>query len=568
LAKKLAITVAGAVSLGSYEAGVAFEVLDAIAQHNRWADQSNLSQERIEIDVLTGASAGGMTVAMIAQRLLFEGPAMSLPYDNPLFNAWVRDIDIVKLLERGPNEPPSHSVFSSDCVVAISQAWLTARYNSLPVPSPQPHPALPLDGTLQLGLALSNLNGVDYCRPTLSGSTFVYTNHQDEDLFSMDTASSDRFDLWERIRSTAVACGAFPVAFRVQDLCRAMVDYSSPWLDKSLWAGAPSRYFGYTDGGVLQNQPLGMAKNLVDALPGGHLTAEQRGYLFISPQPKTSSAVPYTTDEDADPSSALGSANANYKGLVIHLAESVIGQAAFQDWIVAEQVNEKLEHLDQRANQLQTLFLTGQLTAAQTEPVSLALLRTFFQVDGVMTPVSLANLETARDQLRRQYDAQYLKFGMDTTTGDAWIDSVLVLELAAGLHEKEEMRIYDFVADPTTLAGGGLDAFEGFFDIAYRKHDYDCGRTVAQQNLIAYREKPGSVFANLHWTPRPIDPIDSSLNSIRMSRVDKKKRRRVCRELTNAAEALLEEIGTGFIVRKVVRMILIRRRIKKMLDLS
>lgn len=73
MAKKLAITIAGAVSLSSYESGVAFEILDALSQHNQWAGQNQLPGERIEIDVLTGASAGGMTVAMIAQRLLFEG---------------------------------------------------------------------------------------------------------------------------------------------------------------------------------------------------------------------------------------------------------------------------------------------------------------------------------------------------------------------------------------------------------------------------------------------------------------------------------------------------------------
>src|SRR5580698_10536805 len=109
MAKKLAITISGAVSLGSYESGVAFEILDALSQHNQWADQNKLSDERIEIDVLTGASAGGMTVAMIAQRLLFDGAAMNPPYNNPLYNAWVQDIDISKLLARRADEPPTHS---------------------------------------------------------------------------------------------------------------------------------------------------------------------------------------------------------------------------------------------------------------------------------------------------------------------------------------------------------------------------------------------------------------------------------------------------------------------------
>lgn len=567
MAKKLAITIAGAVSLGSYEAGVAFEVLDAIAQHNQWAAENSLLDERIEIDVLTGASAGGMTVAMIAQRLLFDGPAMSLPYDNPLFNAWVEDIDITKMLARGPVESPTHSVFSSDCVVAISEAWLTARYGASPIPPPQSHPALPLDGSLQLGLALSNLNGVDYFRPTRSGGSFVYTDHQDQHLFSMDKASSDRPDLWETIRSTAVACGAFPVAFRVQDLYRNVLDFPSPWLDKNLWAGAPSRYFTYTDGGVLQNEPLGMAKNLVDMLPGGHLNAEQRGYLFVAPQPKQSSEVPYTTSVSADPGSAFGSANASYKGLVERLAGSVIGQAAFQDWIVAEQVNENLKELDERAYQLQALFLAGQLTAAQASPVSGALLRAFFQAGGVMTPGAIVSLQAAHDQLKKQYALEYSKFGADTATADAWIDSVLVLELAAGLHEKEEMLIYDFVADPQMLAGDGLDAFGGFFEVAYRKHDYDYGRTMGQQKLVAYRGQPGSVFANLHWTPKPIDPINPSLNNLQMSSVDKTKRQQVYGQISAAGAALLQELGVNAIVRKGVMMFFIQPQIKKMLAL-
>jgi hypothetical protein len=68
MAMKLAVTISGAVSLGSYESGVAFEVLDSLAQHNQWASTNNLPDERIEIDVLTGASAGGMTVALDDER--------------------------------------------------------------------------------------------------------------------------------------------------------------------------------------------------------------------------------------------------------------------------------------------------------------------------------------------------------------------------------------------------------------------------------------------------------------------------------------------------------------------
>ena len=566
MAKKLAITIAGAVSLGSYESGVAFEVLDAVSQHNQWANDNSLPDERIEIDVLTGASAGGMTVSMIAQRLLFDGPAMAQPYDNSLYNVWVRDGGIVGLLNRSPDEDVTHSILSSNLVVSISDKYLMGRYAVQPPPRAQAHPALPLDGNLRLGLALSNLNGVDYFRPTRSGGEFVYTRHEDQIECGLSQASSDRPEIWETIRAAAVACGAFPLAFRVQDLIRNIVEFPSPFLDRSLWSGQPSRYFAYTDGGVFQNQPLGMAKNLVEEVPGGHLNAEHRGYLFVAPQQKISASVPYTSNPAADPATSFGAANANYKGLVQRLAESVIGQSEFQDWAMAEGINDKLRLLDERAEQLLELYLLGRLTPAETTPVTAALLQAFFALNNSMTPAATANLTAARIQLKQQYSLEYAHF-TDVSIADAWLDSVLVLELAADLHEKEEMLIYDFVADTRLLAGNQFSAFEGFFDVKYRKHDYDYGRSVGQRQLAAYSGQSGSVFANLHWTPKPIDPIDPSLNNIQMSQVDETLRQRVYSQLCDAANELLEELNVNEFIRKPLMWFFIQGRIKALLAL-
>lgn len=568
MAKKLAITISGAVSLGSYESGVVFEVLDALSQHNQWAYENNLPDERIEIDVLTGASAGGMTVSMIAQRLLFDGPAMSQPYNNPIYNAWVSDVDIVGLLNRGPGEDVTHSVLSSNLVIQISETYLTSRYSGQQQPPPpQAHPALPSDGKLQLGLALSNLNGVDYFRPTQSGGQFVYTRHEDQFLCELQQASDDRGATWETIRSSAVACGAFPIAFRVQDLLRNIVEFADPFLVRNLWGGQPSRYFAYTDGGVFQNQPLGMAKNLVERLPGGHLNANRRGYLFVAPQQKTSEEVPYTTASSADPGKFFGAANANYKALIQRLAESVLGQSEFQDWAMAESVNDKIRLLDERADQLQALFVAGTLTAALTTPISSALLPTFFAEKSGMTPAAVANLNAARLQLKQQYSTEYAGFGADLKTADAWLDAVLVLELAADLHEKEEMLIYDFVADTSLLAGNQLAAFEGFFDIKYRKHDYDYGRSVGQRQLAFYKNQATGVFANLRWTPKPIDPIDPELNNIQMSQVDRRLREKVYSQLCDAANQLLEELNVNVFIRKPVMWFFIQGEIKKLLAL-
>jgi hypothetical protein len=564
MAKKLAMTIAGAVSLGSYESGVAYEILDAITQHNQWADLNNLPDERFEIDVLTGASAGGMTSAMIAQRLLYDGPSMSQPYDNPLYNAWVSSVDIVGLLGRGPNEDVTHSILSSNFVIGTADTYLMARYkNSAQPPPPKPHPALPADHKLRLGLALSNLNGVDYDRSTLSGNKFVYTRHEDQLVRALDQASDDCEQTWETIRTAAVACGAFPVAFRVQDLVRNIEEYTSQWLDKSVWGGQPSTIFTYTDGGVFQNEPLGMAKNHVEQIPGGRLNANKRGYLFIAPKQKSSSAV----KNSPNPNVGFNAATANYKVLASRLADSVVGQSEFQDWSVAEGYNDQILLLNERADELQSLFLNGTLTSTMTSPISNALLRSFFAVDGQMTEASLIRLNGARAQLRQQYSTEFARLGALAGVADAWLDTVLVLELAARLHEKEEMLIYDFVADPKLLASSGLMAFTGFFDISYRKHDYDYGRSVVQQRLPIYQKQSNSVFSNLHWTPKPIDPIDQSLNNIQMAQVDKSKRQKVQDQISHAANDLLGELGLNIIIRKPLMWFFVDRQIRKLLAL-
>ncbi len=90
MSKRLAITISGAVSLGSYEAGMLYEIIHAIGQHN--ADPVTSDREKISIDVLTGASAGGMTATIAAQKLLFESAALDGAYTNSFYLPWVADV--------------------------------------------------------------------------------------------------------------------------------------------------------------------------------------------------------------------------------------------------------------------------------------------------------------------------------------------------------------------------------------------------------------------------------------------------------------------------------------------
>jgi hypothetical protein len=340
-----------------------------------------------------------------------------------------------------------------------------------------------------------------------------------------------------------------------------MADYTSPWLVQAVWGGQPSTTFTYTDGGVFQNEPLGMAKNLVEALPGGRLNAYERGYLYIAPKQKGSTQVKNSSDR------AIGfdAATADYKVLAGRLADSVVGQSEFQDWSVAEGFNDKLKLLNKGADQLQSLFLNGTLTAASTSPVSTALLGALFSEREERVPPVDANVDAARDRLRKQYKLEYDRFA-DAATANAWLDAVLVLEYAGGLHKKEEMLIYDFVANPELLASTGLMAFVGFFDVRYRKHDYDYGRKRVQDLLKIYKGQDNSIFAKLTWTPKPIDPIDQSLNGVQIDQVDEEEREKVCDQIKHAANDLLKELDTPILARPFIDLY-IDGQIRKLLAL-
>jgi hypothetical protein len=576
-----------------------FEILDAIAQHNQWVKENDLpNDERFEIDVLTGASAGGMTVSMLAQRLLYNAPELTDPYNNALYDAWVRQIDIQGLLPLEVSgdvtppliapEPPANSLLSSNDVVRISQDKLTKRYSGPAVLQRQAHPAAPVDGIVHLGLAISNLSGVDYGRLTQSGNEFVYTDHEDQFTRALDN-STDNIITWEPIRAAAVACGAFPFAFRVQDLLRAYMEYpASNDFTQTFWPPpCTDRTFAYTDGGVFQNEPLGMAKNFVEQLPGGRLEPERRAYLFIAPAPMKSENLPIATSDSDNASSAFGSLNADFKNLFIRLIGAIMGQAEFQDWVTAEHINDQIQLLDHRASQLKALFANGHLTVEQTAPVTNLLLTGLFEAKSVTPtfktqfldadrPAVVARpdwqsaLDAARTQLKIQYATDYAQLASKPGAGaaEAWIDTVLVLEYGANLHNKEVMLIFDFLADPKLLASGALAHFGGFFDQAFRDHDYDYGRLQAQTCLASYKKQTGSFFNALHWTPRTdLREINHDLDGASINKADINKRKAVSSRVAAAADTLLVEFGVKNPLRWLIRTGYLKGKINRLLDL-
>jgi Patatin-like phospholipase len=459
---RLAITVAGAVSLGTYESGVLYEIIEAIGQHN--SNPATPAGNKVVIDVLTGASAGGISATLLAQKLLYESGSLSGAYTNALYRAWVEDLQFEPLMALAPAENPAQSILSSNHVDTVSARYLTQRYSTHLTVPPDPHPATA--GTVQLGLALSNLNGVDYQYVVHPGGTFTYTQFQDQLQATIDN-SADNIDFWEPLRRAAVSCSAFPFAFKVRDLVRHKSEFDSPNVVFPL----PFETFTYTDGGTFQNQPLGLAKSLVNDIDPTHTSPDPRFYLFIAPHAKTSVA-----------NTTFNEKNADFYTLASQLINAVFGQAGFQDWIQAEDINQQVRLFNARAEGLKSSFMNPpQLDPGPLQTASNELLPRLFQ----SRPPGAESLADARQRLKTQFGVEYqeLTNGPGQAAANAWIDSILTLETAADLGERDVMTIYGITADSSELAGAGLQAFLGFFEQEYRDHDYDVGRMKARSFL-------------------------------------------------------------------------------------
>ena len=310
MTKKLAIVISGAVSLGSYEAGVMYEVIEAIRIHNANIPD-NQPADRIEIDVITGASAGGMTAAILAQNLLFDDGSLKEPYTNKLYKAWVEEVDISELLEVD-SENQKYSIFNKDCIdrigkkLVMDDATLKAKATSL-----CKHPSVA--SRLRIGIAMSNLTGYSQTIKTQSG-VFGYTCFKDQmmcevsrelDEVSWTLKELDRIDnawqaakdiSWEQLRTAGISSGSFPLAFPMQDISRSGSNRDGDFL--------------YSDGGIFENEPLGLAQELI-----GKEDRDSRFFLLVKPGPKNVQGKGIATD---------------LLGTLIALSGAIIGQAQSQ----------------------------------------------------------------------------------------------------------------------------------------------------------------------------------------------------------------------------------------------
>ncbi|MEO1366467.1 MAG: patatin-like phospholipase family protein, partial [Acidobacteriota bacterium] len=457
--KRIALVMAGGVSLGSYEAGVLSELLYALETLNRSAGPGD---PHLELDVMAGGSAGGMTGAIVG-RMMFEMPARR----DTLFNAWVRDIDMVPLLNGG--DIPPNALLSKRIIGEIADRSLVD-----PAPAGPAAPASYAPKTLRLSLSISNMNGVTYRIPYANAAggaeSFMTTFFADMARFTVDRDRPEATD-WRLVRDACIASGNFPIAFQPHRMRRRVEDY--PGAQEAEDASSPLFQEGMTfvDGGLFNNEPLGEAIRRAAEADRDGADAE-RLYVLIDPFINTSKHRADLTPDD------------RLVDITMRLVTMIRGESTARDWLRAERINDQLRWRRGLVDELRSLVAAipeGRAPdmARQAQSMARDIVAQQRAADGELEGPPDLRPNLPQDESFRE--ARAALAGDDRR--DVFERLIFALDQVAGLDSKSIIELKAIDADESELAGETLQGFGGFFEREWREHDFRVGRRKAHELL-------------------------------------------------------------------------------------
>lgn len=523
--RRLAIAIKGGVSLGAYEAGVIAETLYLLDYNN----QNN--SVKWYVDALAGASAGGMTSAMVAMVLLNGALAGATPDYNLLKKVWVDAISLDVLDPDNGDGLWPNFMFASGAIDKL------ANDNIVFPNTVAPHRALrdpgaPNGAHIALALTHSRLGQGLQAVPTFTGTEFFFNEH----------AALSRFDIWVKpnaagglaatftgngasalsqpangtvldsggafagMISCAIACGAFPFAFAPRAL--ALMDDQSNWnLD----------YF--TDGGLYDNDPVGQAINLAHEIDWGadadDFSDTERRYLMIEPEP----------GQDPDnwpPAPQLLSGTNMLNVDPFTMAGRILGGAIEE---IQQSGVRGIPEVNRRVKMRQDLI---------------AQLEYYIHVSsGDLTlppwlPDMVNDLGKARGLSQKQmnYFRAHFILDLEVEAPVAWggarslpperqqllAEFGLLIDLAMDVTDKVAFEPI-LVSPKAPLAGDPLYAFKGFFDVRIRAHDFAQGVADALEVWQGVQGREGSQVLKLPNQALPPVPAAPDIGGADLDRV-------------------------------------------------
>ncbi|MGE0878930.1 MAG: patatin-like protein [Acidimicrobiia bacterium] len=271
---RLAIVMTGGVSLAVWMGGACSEIYQAVCGTGLYGRLLKATKSTLTIDVITGASAGGLNGAFLSL-------AMTRQADPKVFDDLARlwlEVGSLRKLSRDPLKPNPPSLLKGDDFFLTELHKALGRFADA---SPRAG-AAPEPGPLDLVMTASVLQPRTLPFFDDFGSKIVEPDHRAQFHFDTKTlraSAATQSTLVAQLARAARTSASFPGAFEAS------------WLQKGAAHGHPDMEAvsnltasGWAvDGGVLQNEPVGPAVDLVLERPAGQEI--RRVMMYINPDP-------------------------------------------------------------------------------------------------------------------------------------------------------------------------------------------------------------------------------------------------------------------------------------------
>jgi predicted acylesterase/phospholipase RssA len=571
---RLTLTLSGAISLGAYEAGVVSQITYAVDGWNAKRQANGLGPVAV-IDVISGASAGSITGAMLFRHIVCHGDPDQFVRDN--FHCWCgpettfRDLLTTK--------PTVHSLLSTEVIDDLGQkfipdtltadvdAWMTqdecvftctlTALDPIPFTFSAVTDAKQPDGSF----VEDRIPGITYhdwitfgARRDAPGSV--------RELPDTQKVGQGRAVAWPRIRACAVASSAIPIAWEPYCISRYAADYSPPLV------GTPGQIqVRYVDGGILNNMPMNRASEVLSSLirPGEDTN---RLYILIIPDS--------TPTKTSFPEGNVANAHRDLDTRVINVLgrtyEAVREQSFYRDLYKSQTLNRRLQVRDTFFPEVMRAAALGVpaedlASEIQAQERALdALIGAARSAGGAHTANTQPGatdtgaildgyLATTRDggSLRKRHDSI-----PDEDRRRLFLLYVAVADRVAALNDKCLIRIGLITpAQDAKLAGYLLGHFGALTASRLMKHDFICGlqdayawmsglaeRHEAEWNLGADATRAVLQAAVAEKTDLDLQAVDATVSP--WTDITDEEKEVVVREFVNrAAHFVLEEAGIG-----------------------
>lgn len=290
---RLSLTLSGGASLGAYQAGATAALLRAV----RHIEQDE--EDRVVVDAIGGASAGSI-VGLSAAYALLEGIEPSYL----LHGAWVDGVSLELLRGSGGRAPLTFDRLR-DQVPDLLEPRDEAGRPAHRLDWRQEHP-------ISLHVALTGLGGLSYPIQALRHESPI-TGATYSDWGRFDLQPGGGLDQVLEPEGKApidfvLASSSHPGGFAPRAIDRS--DDADGYRARGVENFPDSGTLWYTDGGLLQSQPLGRVIALAEAAARDEGDDSARVHLLIDPRSEDPEGSHEWSEPDYDPSWQVGLARA------------------------------------------------------------------------------------------------------------------------------------------------------------------------------------------------------------------------------------------------------------------